>query len=416
MPNSNIAVFVFNCNYNGLALIQELGRLGVKVFALDSVKSVGTYSRYAKYLKVTDPLIDEKEFIDQLIKYSKQYSIKPLLLPTNDHWAEAISKAKEILEEYCYVSAPNYNVIQLILDKERFALWCDDNKYPVPTVYSIIDVIERKIHVTYPIALKANYRRKSGTNSDGKQWAIIADKLRFNICHNIEDVEKLYKLSMEYNVPIYLQQLVNGRSDSMRTIGVFANAGKVKGIIFGKKLRGYPAQFGDCIVGEATAVPDWAKQLVLSICKKLNYTGIAEFEIMEDSITKENLIIEINPRSWSWVGVGPASGVSLGVMALNELALNQKQDYIQESCPNGGSVIHSKVFEDLLNVLIFYKLENTNDWAGGIGKWRSLYKKKKVVYAGLSIDDPVVSIYTFYCFIRRLLSGIKKIIKNTTQR
>ena len=55
--------FVFNCHYNGLAILQDLGRRGVPVYALDSHRSVGTISRYARFLKVPNPITDEDEFV-----------------------------------------------------------------------------------------------------------------------------------------------------------------------------------------------------------------------------------------------------------------------------------------------------------------------------------------------------------------
>jgi len=404
-------VFVFNCHFNGLALIQELGRKGIPVYALDTNRSIGTRSKYAEYIKVTDPLINENEFIEQLIELAKKTNNKPLLLPTNDQWSEAISRHKVRLSEFCVVSGSDISAIELILDKERFASWCSDNEYPVPKVFDIEAVLSGETIINYPVALKANSRRKSGLNESGAAWAKTADKLRFNICNSEEDIRKLNELAKKNGVPIYLQELVSGRSNAMRTIGVFANKGKVKGIIYGHKLRGFPAQHGDCIVGEAYPVPDWARELVVSMCEKLEYTGIAEFELMQDSVTKENLIIEINPRSWSWVGIGPACGVSLGWLAYKELVHGEDQQAITESCADGQPVIFTKILEDLLNTLIFYRLEGTKDWSGGPIKWWGKYKNKKIVYAGYSWDEPRVAFYTTLLGFKRFLSGIKQLVK-----
>lgn len=406
MKEDKSPVFVFNCHFNGLALIQELGRLGVPVYALDTHKSIGTRSKYAKYIKVTDPLVDPERFVDELIQLSKGLTSKPLLLPTNDHWSEVISKYRSQLSEYCIISASHIDTVELLLDKERFAKWCQKKSYPAPAVYNTTSVINGEVHIDYPIALKANSRRRLGSDSN-KKWSKIADDLRFKICQNIDQIKYYYEIAEANDVPIYLQQLVNGRSDSMRTIGVFANKGTVRGIIYGRKVRGFPAQHGDCVVGEALPVPTWAKDLAISICKDLEYTGIAEIELMQDSVSKEHFIIEINPRSWSWVGIGPDSGVSLAWLAYKELVLGEYSDTIDLSCQDNNPVIFTKVFEDLLNSMLFYRLDGANDWSSDPLTWYLKYKNKKVVYAGLSLDDPNVALHTAIHGLKHAISGFK---------
>ena len=85
---------VFNCHYNGLSIIQELGRHGVPVYALDSGRSVGTVSRYARHWPCPNPLHDEDGFIQFLIEKGGEFDQKPVLFPTNDHWATAIARHK----------------------------------------------------------------------------------------------------------------------------------------------------------------------------------------------------------------------------------------------------------------------------------------------------------------------------------
>lgn len=403
------SVFVFNCYYNGLAQIQSLGRKGVRVYALDTHRSLGTYSRYAKYVKVPDPLNDEDGFIAKLIELAKSLNNKPLLLPTNDHWAETISKHKLLLSQYCIVSASDYNTTELLLDKFAFAKWCITNNYLVPEVYNFS---EQSIDsFDYPIAVKAKGRRRAGAADNNKSYAQAADNLRFKICYNKSELLQVIEYAKDQNIPIYAQKIVNGNSSSMRTIGVFAHNGIVKGIVFGKKIKGYPAQYGDCIVGEALEVPDWAKKLIIDICKKLNYTGIAELELMEDSVTGVIYIIEINPRSWSWIGVGPKAGVDLSWIAYKYLVLNTSEEQIIESCKDGKKVIFVKIFEDFLNSIYFYRKEGANYWHMSISEWIKQYKNKSKVVPEFSIDDPVIFIYTFIKFIRRILGILKVKIK-----
>lgn len=408
MQKDKVPAFVFNCHYNGLALIQSLGRRGIPVYALDTKKSIGTRSKYAQYIQVADPLDNERLFIDQLIELAKKIKGKPLLLPTNDHWSEAISRHKDLLSEYCVVSASDISVTELLLDKEKFAYWCMEKEITVPKAYSINQLNTKDIVIDYPIAIKANARRRSSDGVNNKEWASKADYLRFNICNSASDINKYTAIAENNNIPVFVQQLVNGRSDSMRTIGIFSNAGKVKGILYGRKVRGYPAQYGDCIVGEANAVPSWARELVEFVCKELNYTGIAEFEVMIDINSGEKYLIEINPRSWSWVGIAPHAGVDLAWIAYKELILDEPVIQCVESCTDGNPVVFMKVLEDFQNTVFFYRYDNARDWSMDPFKWWGQYKGKKKIYAEFSKDDPLIGIYAL---LSQSLTLTRKLIK-----
>src|SRR5690554_4199599 len=90
---------VFNCHFNGLSIIQELASHGIPCVAMDSTRSIGTYSRHARYVRCPDPATHESEFVDFLYYFCRQEETRPVLFPTNDQWATAIAKQKERLSE-----------------------------------------------------------------------------------------------------------------------------------------------------------------------------------------------------------------------------------------------------------------------------------------------------------------------------
>ena len=59
----------------------------------------------------------------------------------------------------------------------------------------------------------------------------------------------------------------------MFTIGVYADRNSdVRAVFSGRKVRGYPVEFGDCIAGESY----WVEELVEISKRLLNYWGIQE--------------------------------------------------------------------------------------------------------------------------------------------
>ena len=127
--------------------------------------------------------------------------------------------------------------------------------------------------------------------------------------------------------------------------------GEIFGLFFGKKVIGFSAKFGDCVVGKSLHVEKWVRQLAKKIIQKLNYTGIAEIELMKDNISGRYYIIEINPRSWSWVGITGFSGVDIPWIAYYDFVSPNSLQYTENTKFN---VRYSKVISDFLNVNFRY--------------------------------------------------------------
>lgn len=405
------SVLVMNCHYNGLSLIQSLGRRGISVIAVDSKRSIGTRSRYADYLNIADPSKDRAGFIKSLVEFGSAFEVKPIIFPTNDHWAEALAWGAEELSVYYHLCVTDIDTVSLLLDKEKFGRWAMDNDIQVPYIWSSIEAFESADSLKYPVAVKANTRRRSGQVEDAASKAKHADRLRFVLCNNEIELKSKLAEAESVGVPVFCQQVVNGRSDAMRTIGVYANKGKIYGLVYGRKLKGFPAQYGDCIVGQAEAVPDWARDLAVKCCSLLGYTGIAELEVMIDENTGSRHLIEINPRSWSWVGVGPCAGVDLSWIAYQDMVHDIQPDKCIEGCADGQPVYYTKVLADFQNTVFWYRFSTAPEWAQSPRDWKKTFKGKRGVYAEFSRDDLGVSFFSLLISARQFFANAYKLIR-----
>lgn len=416
-----MTAFVFNCAYNGLSIIQTLGRQGIDVYALDSFRNVGTTSKYGTYLKSPNPTESEDEFINFLISSGRDFEEKPVLIPTNDHWVSAVAKNREKLAEYFEPCFSEWSTIDLLLDKQQFSRWALDNDYSVPRSWTQNELASIP-EDAFPIVAKrgdGRYRpdimhrssltRKvhslfsSGNGPDqlSEEYSRVAD-IRLQIIDSRNELDAFLRGFNDLLDKFAFEEYIRGMSDSMYTVGIYANEGTVKGVFTGRKVRGYPADIGDCKVGQVESVPDQLVDQAKSICDELDYTGIAEFEYKRDTKTGEFYLIEINPRSWSWVGITPASGVNLPWMAYTDLAGTGEQP-----CPSNpiedGSIKWVKATEDLLNCLLFYRWSYPK-WHLGPKKWWRSVNADRTVFAEGSLRDPLPVMYSILLMIRRLVN------------
>lgn len=418
-----MTAIVFNCAYNGLNIIQELGRKGIEVYALDSFRNVGTVSRFAKYRSCSNPSTDEKGFIEELMNMGDDFEDRPVLIPTNDHWALAIARHRDKLNKFYNPCVSDEETVELLLDKEQFVRWGEKKGYPVPKCWNGKDVLEVGDN-TFPIIAKRKdttstpdmmFRSKIATLYNhlfGKKKSreeTISEKqkklenLRLKVIKNKKQLESFIKKYDFILDDLVFQEYVRGMSDSMYTVGVYSNEGTVKGLFTGRKVRGYPPHIGDCKVGQCEVVPDHLIEVTKSICKDLDYHGIAEFEFKQDSDTGEYYLIEVNPRSWSWVGITPYCGVNLPWMAYKDLKGIENVGYREQNVTD-GAVQWVKANEDLMNCLHYYEKLGFDKWNYSVSEWLEQMRTKKTVYADFSRDDLSPAIYAILLVIRRLIT------------
>ncbi len=397
------AAFVFNCHYNGASIIQELGHHGIQVFALDSVRSVGTFSRYAKFWRCPDPFINEAGFINFLLDRGKDFEAPPVLFPTNDQWASAIAKYKELLEQYYIPCVADWSVVELLIRKDKFYSWALDRGYPVPNQYSIEHLMNAGEDI-FPVISKPKFRRLSGQEYGKDKDAILKrlDEKRMVILKSKSELFDFISLNKDLLPYMTFQDYVPGMADKMYTVGLYADKNyDVLGLFTGRKVRGFPPDIGDCIVGQAEKLPLKLPRLVKKMVKDLHYHGIAEFEFKKDPRTNDFVLIEINPRSWSWVGITPYCEVSLPWIAYADLTGSGRIQY-KESAIDRGNIKYIKFFDDFINCMYFNKKSGYPEYHMNFGQWwKSLHAEKRI-YADLRLDDPMIGIYSLIQFGNRI--------------
>lgn len=393
------AAVVFNCGYNGLSIVQDLGRRGVPCVAMDTVRSVGTLSRYARFVPCPDPAVDESGFVDFLYAHCAGHPAKPVLFPTNDHYAMAVSRHKRRLEEVAVACVGDWEGVRTVIDKDRFYALGQERGYRTPRTFAL-DELAAVPDEAFPLAAKPTHRRVSADAGEGA-FHDEMDRLRLTVLEDRASLEAFVEREERWVPHLVFQEYVPGLSDSMYTVGVYADpAHAVRAWFSGRKVRGYPADIGDCVVGENAAVPDRVLEDVARIVGELGLSGILEFEYKRHALTGELVLIEVNPRSWSWVGITSALGPGLPWVAYLDLTGRAPALPAAPPPPPDGAVRYAKVVQDAINSVLRYRDDHPAWSRGPLSWWRDLHAGKRVVRAEFQRDEPAVA-------VRALLDGAK---------
>lgn len=400
-------VIVANCHYNGLSIIQELGRRGIDVRAFDSVRSIGTRSRYATFVRCPDPGYNEDAFIAFLVQYGCAQTERGIIFPTNDHWAVAISKHRKVLDEFYELVVPPFQAIQTIIEKNNFYTWAEVYGFPVPKTWRL-EATGNIPSDSFPLVGKPEFRRTASNDITSRKLQSYLDRNRFQVLNNPQELASFATEHQLYARHFVVQPYINGLSDSMFTVGVYADrSSKVRGIFSGRKVRGFPPDHGDCVLGQVETVPADVINITKEICETIRYTGIAEFEFKQDAITGRYFLIEINPRSWSWIGITSACGVSLPWLAFQDLS-GQEIPELTASKVEDGRVKYVKILQDFQNCLWRNKRAGQVAWSLSVNDWLKSLQADNLVIAEYQPDDLMPTVYAAIGYVRAKLSSMAK--------
>ncbi|NOU17096.1 MAG: hypothetical protein HOO91_06010 [Bacteroidales bacterium] len=295
----------------GLSLARTLGEKGIPVYVVDKRNCVARYSRYSHKFFICPDFKDDA-FAEFLLQLAKDENLNGwILLPSNDHAVITLSRNRKKLEEHYKMLVPEFNIIELIYNKVNLLNSASELGVPIPSTHCFTDTNTDDLTLKFPVITKG----KHGLAFYGaiKKKALIANS-------KVELEEQLKLIEQEYTLGDTFTQSVIPFDGTNKTISftAFSEVGEIKAFWMGAKLREHPIQFGTATLAESVMVPellDLSKKLI----KHFGYSGVCEIEFLKDPSDNQFKLIEINARTWLWVGLAKACGVDYGLYIYNYL-------------------------------------------------------------------------------------------------
>jgi predicted ATP-grasp superfamily ATP-dependent carboligase len=286
----------------GLSNTRSLGEMGVPVYVIDTKNCLARYSKYCNKFFLC-PAYNSDELADFLVKLVQKEKIQDwLLLPSNDHAVYTISKNKFELEKYFKFVIPPLEILDNIYDKAKLLSFAGRLNIPVPiTQYFYDKSDEIKDTLTFPVLTKGR---------QGLSFYKTFGKKVFLAQNETELRDQLEKIGRKFELEKTFTQELIPLSKENKTVSftAFCINGEIMTYWMGIKLREHPWSFGTATFAESVFIRDCLSHSQI-LLKSLNYSGICEVEYLLDPRSKEYKLIEINARTWLWVGLAKASGI-----------------------------------------------------------------------------------------------------------
>lgn len=255
------------------------------------------------YTKVFDSSYAQGEKLCQLLK-DEHIGV---LIPVSDMNVPYISQNKDDIEAKTGTkcAVPSYQNVYQVEDKSRFMRFCQENDVPHPKTAKIDESsIEQAVeYVGFPALIKPDY----SVGARGITRVDCLDELK----------EKLPSVISTFGT-CTLQEFIDNKEYYYNVMLYRDKNGKFLAHTIIKIVRMYPVNAGSsscCISVE--------NDELLNICKdcldKLNWVGMADFDVLQRLDNGEYKVIEINPRVPASLRAAEISGVNFPEVMLSDL-------------------------------------------------------------------------------------------------
>lgn len=307
---------ILGASITGLAVARDACDRGLNAIVVDSEDGPAFHSRCATPVNVGS--VTEAATVDRIVNLA---SPQAALIATSDHWIRfVIEHRPRLTAAYETIVQPDDATLELCLDKMKFSEWCNASALPSPIAW-IPGRKPRPISLGFPMLIRPLQTLHSQGLSLPK--AVQASN-ESELAHWLQQFEA------KGAVPLVSESLL-GRSLEQYSVP-FARSGDRTLLFTARKVRPSAelCQTGTCV---QMCIDERAEQLARAAIERLDYFGIGEVELLRDTQTGRDYLIEINARPWLQYALAPASkhdflGLMLGLPAVASTAVRAGNTWI----------------------------------------------------------------------------------------
>jgi predicted ATP-grasp superfamily ATP-dependent carboligase len=287
-------VVVFRAEtYCALGIFRSLGRLGVKVYGIDTTPGAyGLRSRYCAGRFLWD---FEKSPPDASVAFLEQVARtvggRPVLIPTFDTRSLLVADRADELAEHYVFPRPAAGAARRLYSKREMYRICKDERIPTAETRfpsTVADLEEAMGSLRFPMTLKG---------IDGDRLMRRTGGLRMLIAERSEDLRAAFARLDEPGHPnLILQEFIPGDDDQVRMLaGYFDEQSECRFAITARKLRQLPLRGGITALGmcdPCEPIVDSTRRIVRAV----GYRGILDLDFRYDPRDGLHKMLDVNPR------------------------------------------------------------------------------------------------------------------------
>lgn len=313
LQSAGTGVILLGGAHGALAAARSFGRKNIPVICVSDDHPLPKLSRYVAR-RFEWPGAKSADAIDWLLRFAGEQGISRwLLLPCGDPEVRLVAENVSRLRTVFDVISPDWVTLQKICDKQQLAETAAAVGVAFPKNYVVRSADEASAaDIQFPIALKPAMRLERNPFTAAKAWR--ADSR--------DEFLRLYRDAAAYvgAENVVVQELIPGGGEAQLSYTGVWVAGRPVADMTARRTRQYPVEFSfsstfvEAIDNEPVRAA--ARQLLASV----GFEGLVEVEFKHDARDGAYKVLDVNPRTWSWLELCSFCGFDYPMLLRNAVA------------------------------------------------------------------------------------------------
>jgi D-aspartate ligase len=301
---------VIGANLRALGIARSLGRRGIATWLLHEPGDdlVARLSRYAARTLPAPPG-DSAQQAAGLLEIADHHGLRGwTLFATGDESAAGIARQRRALADRFALVSPSWDAVSQAYSKRRTHELAQRIGVPHPRTWyprTAAEVVG--LDCPFPAIVKPDVKPHENRFTRAKAWrvddrAVLLDTWR----------EAASLVGAEATM---VQELVPGDGDTQYSFAALCHDGVPVAQLTARRARQYPRDFGHSSSLVETVDDPRVEELGRAVVATLRWTGLVEVEFKRDPRSGDYLLLDINPRVWTWHSIGARAGVDFPYLA-----------------------------------------------------------------------------------------------------
>lgn len=301
--------------HGSLAIARSLGRNGIPVWFVTHDHTITRYSRYtARSRTWAGP--DAKGAAQWLVDFARYNSLdRWVLYPGGDAEVRLVAQCHELLGETFALTTPPWAVARFACDKRLTHRLADTVGVDSPRSHFPANRQDvARLDCDFPVILKPTSYSGRNRFTAAKAWR--ADD-RAALLARYDEAVALVGVDA-----VMIQELIPGGGETQFSYAAVWDRGKPVGSLVARRARQYPIDFGFTSTYVETVEQPEVEAQAFRFLADLRFSGLVEAEFKFDARDGRTKLLDVNPRAWTWIGLGAAAGVDFPLIQF-QLATGQ---------------------------------------------------------------------------------------------
>jgi predicted ATP-grasp superfamily ATP-dependent carboligase len=362
--------------HGALSAARSFGRKGIPVFLVTDDHPLPKLSRYVTR-RFGWPGTASPDIVDWLLRFADAQGVRKwLLLPCGDPEVRLVAENVSRLRTVFDVASLDWATLQKICDKQQLAETATAAGVAVPKGYHLQSLEDPVLaDIRFPVVLKPAMRLERNPFTVAKAWRADSG----------DEFIRLYRDAAGYvgRENVVVQELIPGGGEAQLSyVGAWLG-GRPLAEMTARRSRQYPLEFSFSSTFVETVDNERVKAAANQLLAATGFEGLVEVEFKYDARDDAYKVLDVNPRTWSWLELCPFCGFDFAALLKDAMAEPPQNQPTPKPDPQPGPRAWLHLSRDLVVAL---QLIRRGDLTPA-GYLRSL--GQRLTFAAFAWDDPL---------------------------